>query len=125
VFANYTLQAVTARSGDNAGKALKAVPKHAWTGGLAVSPAPALAARLTLSHARHAYLDDANTVRLPPYTRVDASVAYRRGATDLFVDAANLFGARYSTTGFLDPSGEAYYYPAAERVVRIGVRGGR
>jgi outer membrane receptor protein involved in Fe transport len=124
VFTTYTLQAVTARSGDNAGKVLKAVPKHAWTAGLAVSPSPAVDARLILSHARHAYLDDANTVRLPPYTRVDASLAYRRGATELFVDGANLFGARYSTTGFLDPSGEAYYYPAAERTVRIGLRRG-
>lgn len=125
-FVNYALQAVTARSGANAGNALKAIPRHALTGGLSVA-AGAVDARLIVSHARDAYLDDANTVSLPPYTRIDAAVAYRVGSAEVVLDAANLFDARYSSTGFLDPSGTsaAYFYPAAGRVVRLGIRSGR
>jgi outer membrane receptor protein involved in Fe transport len=127
LFVNYTLQAVTARTGDFAGNALKAIPRHTLIGGLSVAPGSAVDARLILSHARDMYLDDANTARLPAYTRVDAHVAYRVGAVDVILEARNLLGARYSTTGFLDPSGtgEAYYYPAAGRVVHLGLRGGR
>lgn len=124
-FANYTLQAVTARSGPFAGNALKAIPRHALTAGLGVSPGAA-DLRLMVSHTRSIYLDDANTVSLPAYSRVDSHFAFELGAVELFLDVSNLLGARYSTTGFLDPAGtgQAYLHPAAGRVILAGVRPG-
>jgi outer membrane receptor protein involved in Fe transport len=123
-FANYTLQAVTAKSGAFAGNSLKAIPRHVLTGGLSLAPGSVADARLILSHSRDMYLDDANTLPLPAYTRVDAHVGYRMGGVDVFLDAINAFGARYSTTGFLDPSGsgQVYWYPSAGRVIQLGIR---
>jgi outer membrane receptor protein involved in Fe transport len=126
LFANYTLQAATTRAGDNAGKALKAIPRQALAGGVTLSPAALPEVRLTSTHARDVYLDDANTVRLPAWTRVDLHLTQRVGSLALMLQLRNLLGARHSTTGFLDPSGsgQVYYHPAAGRTLQLGLRSG-
>jgi outer membrane receptor protein involved in Fe transport len=125
-FANYTLQSVVARTGANHGKHLKAIPRHTLGGGMSVQPWRALETSLYLTQVRDVYLDDANTVELPPFTRVDARVSLGLRWISLFVDARNVLGDRYSSTGFLDPggSGETYFHPAAGRVIELGIRGG-
>lgn len=127
-FANYTLQAATSRSGANSGKRLKAIPENTLTAGLSLRPLrrlERLETGLIMTHVSGVYLDDANSVPLPDYTRVDARVLLSVAADiRLFLDLRNLFNRHYSTTGFLDPSGapEVYLYPAAGRVVEIGMR---
>jgi outer membrane receptor protein involved in Fe transport len=124
-FLNYALQDARARSGENSGKRLKAIPRHSISGGSAIE---LLAQRLlvsgTVTHLQGMFLDDANTTRLEDYTRVDGRVLVRVMGLEVFADVRNLFGALYSSTGFPDPSGsgEAYLYPAAGRTVRFGVR---
>lgn len=80
-----------------------------------------------MSHDRNIFLDDANTIELPAYTRMDARLAYELRGVRLFLDVRNLFAAHYSTTGFPDPSGSGaiYYYPAAGRSFEIGIRTAR
>ncbi|MGH7465184.1 MAG: TonB-dependent receptor, partial [Longimicrobiales bacterium] len=126
VFANYTLQDVTARSGDDAGRQLKAVPRHFLNGGLSVAAIGRLETGVMVSHARGIFLDDANTLTLPPYTRVDARISHPVAGLRLFLDVRNVFDAHYSTTGFPDPSGSGaiYYHPAAGRTLDFGLRAG-
>jgi outer membrane receptor protein involved in Fe transport len=126
LFANYTLQAATSQSGANAGKYLKAIPRHTVSGGITVTPWSALETGVIITHMRGAPLDDANTRSLAPTTRVDARVAYTLRPVNAFVEVRNLFDARYNTSGFPDPSGSGavYYYPAAGRVVSLGLRRG-
>ena len=73
------------------------------------------------------FIDDANTQRIPAWTRVDVQFLRRFGLLSLVVGARNLLDENYDTTAFLDPagSGEAYVYPAAGRVFTIGLRHGR
>ena len=128
-FAGWTLQAATSRSGANSGKRLKAIPRHTLNGGITVQPLSQqerLQASLFATHARGVFLDDANARTLPGYTRLDARALLRVAAFDLLLDVRNLLGERYSSSGFLDPagSGEAYLYPAAGRVVELGIRYG-
>ncbi len=127
-FAAYTLQAPTSRSGVNAGKRLKAIPRHTVSSGLSVHPLRRRAlvqATLAVTGVRGIYLDDANTRALPGYTRLDAQVSVGSGRLELHFDLRDLLNAAYSTSGFLDPagSGQAYLYPAAGRVFTAGVRG--
>ena len=70
------------------------------------------------------FLDDGNTRPIPGYTRVDARLALRIRAYTVSAGARNLFATTYSSTGFLDPAGtgEAYWYPAAGRVLELGIR---
>jgi outer membrane receptor protein involved in Fe transport len=126
VFTNYTLQAATSRGGLNAGKALKAVPRQALSAGLTIGPEGLPELRVTSIHARDIYLDDANTVRLPSWTRVDVQLEQRLGALAIVLQLRNALGARHSTTGFLDPSGtgQVYYHPAAGRTLQLGLRSG-
>jgi len=125
-FANYTLQAVTSRSGDHAGNRLKAIPRHTVSGGVALRPLRMLETSIAVSSVRGVFLDDANTVELPDFTRLDARLAYGVRGASVFIDIRNVLNARYSTTGFLDPagSGEPYFHPAAGRVIELGMRGG-
>ena len=125
-FANYALQAVTSRSGENAGNRLKAIPRHTITGGVSLQPWRMLETSLTVARVRGVFLDDANTVELPDFTRLDARLAYGLRAVSIFIDVRNVLNARYSSTGFLDPagSGEPYFHPAAGRVIELGMRGG-
>lgn len=76
------------------------------------------------------WLDDANTMRLPDWTRWDARVSWGvRGffcgacSTTVYADAYNLFDAEYSTTGFPDSADPStiHYYPAAGRTLYVGV----
>ena len=123
-FLNYSLQDARAQSGDNAGKRLKAIPRHSISGGSAIE---LLAHRLmvsgTVTHLAGIFLDDANTTRLDNYVRVDGRVLVRVMGLEVFGEVRNLFGSQYASTGFPDPSGsgEAYLYPAAGRTARIGV----
>ena len=125
-FLNYTLQRVTAEAGPNAGNYLKAIPRNTFSGGVSVTPLVQLETGAFVSHHRDIFLDDANTITLPDYTRVDARLAYVLRGVRVFLDVRNVFDAHYSTTGFPDPSGSGavYYYPAASRSVEIGVRYG-
>ncbi len=125
-FASYTLQAARSRSGSNAGKRLKAIPRHSLTTGVSARPAGLLSAGVVITHIRGIFLDDANSVRLPNYTRLDAQLAWQVRGIGVLLEVRNLLDHRYSSSGFLDPSGsgEAYLYPAAGRVIELGVRGG-
>ncbi|MFL5563161.1 MAG: TonB-dependent receptor [Gemmatimonadaceae bacterium] len=127
-FANYTRQDATSRLGENAGKQLKAVPRDAIALGLTLAPAHGLGLTLASTTVRHTWLDDANTRPLPPYTRVDLRASYPVAGIRLTADVRNLLDRKYSTTGFPDPagSGTMLLYPAAGRVVTVGLeyRGG-
>jgi outer membrane cobalamin receptor len=125
-FTSYALQAVTSRSGDNEGKRLKAIPRHTLSAGVSVQPIGKLEASLIAMHVGDMYIDDANTRKIPDYTRLDGRVAIPIRGVQLFVDVRNLLDRHYSGTGFLDPagSGEPYFYPAAGRVLEVGLRGG-
>jgi outer membrane receptor protein involved in Fe transport len=122
-FAGYSLQAATSRSGANTGKHLKAIPRHSLNAGLSLRPLRRLEAGLFVTRAGRSYLDDANSVTLPAFVRLDGRLVLRAGGLQLSLEGRNLLGARYSSTGFLDPagSGEAYLYPAAGRTLELGV----
>jgi outer membrane cobalamin receptor len=122
-FANYTMQAVTTRAGDNSGNYLKAIPLHYLVAGLSAGRGTAFNATLSVNAARRMYLDDANTERLPDWTRWDARASYRIGTLQLFADVFNIADAKYSSTGFPDPAGSdvVYYYPAAGRMLNLGL----
>jgi outer membrane receptor protein involved in Fe transport len=91
-----------------------------------IRPRAILETSLLVTHVRDVFLDDENTVELPDYTRLDARAALRIGGIAVFADLRNLLDEEYSSSGFLDPSGsgEKYFYPAAGRVLEIGVRHG-
>jgi outer membrane receptor protein involved in Fe transport len=123
VFASYALQAATSRVGESDGNQLKAIPRHFLSGGIGAGGADGLAGTLVISSAHDIYLDDANTIALPDWTRWDARVAYTWRGTTVSLDAFNLLDAAFSTTGFPDPAGSAlvYYHPAAGRTLQIGL----
>jgi outer membrane receptor protein involved in Fe transport len=123
LFAAYTLQDVTSRTGENAGRALKAIPRHFLAGGVDVGRGDGPAAALSASRAWGIWLDDAGTRRLPGFTRVDGRLSWPVRRVRITLDAFNLLDRKYSTTGFLDPagSGTAYYFPAAGRTLQLGV----
>jgi outer membrane receptor protein involved in Fe transport len=123
-FANYTLQAATSEVGENDGKYLKAIPLHFVTAGLNAGGDQGPGAGIVVSTARGIWLDDANTLELPAWTRWDARLSWRIGTVQLFADVFNLWDTEYSTTGFPDPSDPSvvYYHPAAGRVLQLGVR---
>lgn len=122
-FASYTQQDATARLGDDAGRFLKAVPRRVFAAGVARAPADGAALALTATRVQDVPLDDANTVALAPYARVDLRASYPVGAVRLAANVQNLLGRAYSTTGFPDPGGGAalFLYPAAGRVVTVGL----
>ncbi len=126
LFANYALQAARSESGDNAGRYLKAIPRHTLSGGASITLLSRLDASAMVTTIGGAYIDDANTIALPAFTRVDARASYPVGAVQIVLEARNVFDAHYNTTGYLDPSGSgnAYFYPAAGRAVSVGLRGG-
>ena len=125
-FTNYTLQDVTSRAGANQGNRLKAIPRQALAGGVALSPGLLPEVRLTASHLRDIFLDDANTRELPAWTRLDAQLTQRFADLFVMLQVRNLLGARHSTTGFPDPSGSGlmYLHPAAGRTVHLAIRSG-
>jgi outer membrane receptor protein involved in Fe transport len=125
-FANYTLQDAVSRRGENRGNALKAIPRHTVAGGVD-APLPFRAtAGVTVTDVRGAWIDDANTLRLPGWTRVDARLAVPVRGVRVWVEAFNLLDRAYSTTGFPDSAEPSvvYYFPAAGRTVQVGVSAG-
>lgn len=126
LFANYTLQDVTARSGANDGNSLKAIPRHTLSGGASGTLMRTLEVGVYVTRHGSAWLDDENTRRLPAFTRVDTRASIRTSDLELSLQVLNLFNRAYSTTGFLDPggTGSALLFPAAGRVIEVGVRVG-
>jgi outer membrane receptor protein involved in Fe transport len=126
-FASLTLQDAVARVGDNAGNQLKAIPGQLISTGVTISPPRSGTMTLSLTRMADMFIDDANTRRIPSWTRVDAQASRAFGAFDVVIGARNLLDTRINSTGFLDPagSGEAYWYPAAGRVITLGIRHGR
>lgn len=123
IFATYARQAATAERGPNAGRQLKAIPRHTLTAGATYTEGP-LGGTLLLTRLDGMYLDDANTRRIPAWSRVDAQVAWQLGRQRLLFDVRNLLGAKYATTGFVDPAGtgEVYFHPAAGRSFTVSLR---
>ena len=126
-FASLARQNAISREGANSGKQLKAVPGLVLNGGVTVSPAQVGTLSLSLTRNSDMFIDDANTQRIPAWTRVDVQYSRRVGPVSIIAGARNLLDEDYNSTAFLDPagSGEAYVYPAAGRVITIGLRYGR
>lgn len=122
-FAGYTLQSVTARAGEHIGRFVKAVPRHVFSGDVRARHRLGLEGSVGVLHADGIYLDDANSLELPAFTRVDARAALPLGRMQLAAQVFNVFDSEYSTTGYPDPSGSGavYYYPAAGRVLQVGL----
>jgi outer membrane receptor protein involved in Fe transport len=123
-YATWTLQSATSRAGGNAGRSLKAIPRHGWKGGLTAALGPRVEAAVDLTRQSGAWLDDENTMPLPAFTRADARVTVEVPGGRAFLEARNLLDAHYSTTGFPDPSGSgtmSYYYPGAGRTLGAGM----
>jgi outer membrane receptor protein involved in Fe transport len=125
--ASLTLQDVVSRAGANTGKRLKAIPGHLLSAGATITPRGIGTISASITRTADVWLDDANTRRFPSWTRIDAQFSRPFGSVALVLGARNLFDKRYNTTGFLDASGsgQAYYYPAAGRVLTLGIRRGR
>jgi len=125
-FVNLALQHVTSRAGADSGKQLKAIPRRVVAAGVGRTSATGLSASFSASNVGEVFLDDANTLTLPGHTQVDARLSYPLGRARLSMDARNLFGARFNSTGFPDPAGSplVYYFPAARRVLTVGVESG-
>ncbi|HEX2078940.1 MAG TPA: TonB-dependent receptor, partial [Longimicrobium sp.] len=125
-FAALSVQRAEQRRGEHAGRALKAIPAHTAAAGVD-APLPAGAAlAVTATRAWRAWLDDANTLRLPGWTRVDARVTVPAGRARVWVEAFNLLGRAYSVTGYPDSADPSvvYYFPAAGRTLQVGVSTG-
>lgn len=122
-FFNYTLQAVTAGSGPFRGNQLKAVPRDFVSAGIGVATADGWSGALMFTAADGIMLDDENTLALPGFARVDARLARPVLGVRLFTEVFNLLDREYSVTGFRDPAGSdvVYYYPAAGRMLRLGL----
>ena len=125
-FANYTQQDATSRFGDNQGKFLKTIPRRVLAAGVGVAPRSGLAASVAATSVRDAFLDDANERKLQNFTRVDVRASYPILGVRLSLDVRNALNEAYSANDFQDPAGSdlVYYYPAARRVVIVGIESG-
>lgn len=121
-FLNYTLQDVTLQKGDNKGSAVKAIPKHAISGGVTAERGP-LSASIVVKGLRKMFVDDANALTLPNYTTVDARVAFTRNAFTLSLDVFNALNKQFNSTAYPDPGGSdvLFIFPAALRTVSVGL----
>lgn len=126
-FANVTRQSATLRYGENEGNRLKAVPGTILSAGVARAPARGVGFGATWTSVRGVFLDDANEIPLNPSSRFDVRASWGASHGRLVLGVRNVFGERYETTGFTDPGGsdERFLYPAAGRVVTVGVEGWR
>jgi outer membrane receptor protein involved in Fe transport len=126
-FASWTVQDAIARAGPNEGNRLKAIPRQLLSAGVTLSPLRIGTATVSVTRTADMFIDDANTRRIPSWTRVDAQLSRSIGSLAVVVGARNLSDTRINGTGFLDPSGsgQAYFYPSAGRVFTIGLRHGR
>lgn len=122
-YARYTRQAATSREGENAHRQLKAIPRHVLAAGVQTSFGSGLAVSLASSSAWGIHLDDANTIRLPAWTRWDARLSLAVLGVTAWAQSINLFDATYSTTGYPDSvdSETVYFFPAAGRTLEIGL----
>jgi outer membrane receptor protein involved in Fe transport len=125
-FVNLTLQRVTSRMPADSGHELKGIPRRVIATGLGRSSSNGVSASLGVTSIGDSYLDDRNTLTLPGHTQLDARASYPVGRTRLSVDVRNLFGTQFNSTGFPDPAGSplVYYYPAAGRVLTVGLESG-
>ena len=125
-FANLTLQRITSRDAADSGRQLKAIPRTVFTTGIGRAASNGLSASFNVTHVGDAFLDDANRLALPGHTQLDARSSYPVGRARLSVDVRNLLGTEFNSTGFPDPAGSKliYYYPAAGRVVSVGLESG-
>jgi iron complex outermembrane recepter protein len=123
VFANITSQQAVSRSGDNAGKALRGIPRQALTAGIGHSSANGITATLTATAIGSAFLDDDNVATIAGYTRFDLRTSVPVRTVRLTMEARNLFDRSYNSTGYPDPGGSAqrFFYPAAGRAISVGV----
>jgi outer membrane receptor protein involved in Fe transport len=119
----YTLQSAVATNGANAGHNLRTIPRHTMTARVSRDPVRGLSLSASAVHVQGAPFDDVNSSDLPSYTRVDARAAYGVGVARLVAEMRNALNASYSSTGFPDPGGSdvRFYYPAAGRVLSVGV----
>ena len=126
-FASLTLQDAVSRTGGTAGNQLKAIPGQIYATGITVTPPRLGSLSLSVTRAADVFIDDSNTHRIDPWTRVDAQLSRRVGDVEIMAGVRNLLDERINGTGFLDPSGsgEAYFYPAAGRAITLGFRHGR
>ena len=79
----YALQNAVATNGDNAGRFLRAIPRHTLTARVSHDPVRALSLSVAAVRVRDAPFDNANSRDLPPYTRVDARASYAVGVVRL------------------------------------------
>ncbi len=123
VFANYTLQDVTQQSGDNIGKAVKAIPKTALSAGVSSEQGP-FGAAIVMKSVSDIWIDDANTVALPDYSTLDVRLSLELADWRLSVDIHNALDEEYDTTAYPDPSGSdvLFLFPSAMRTVTLGAR---
>ena len=125
-FANVTLQRITSRDPADDGRLLKAIPRRVIAAGIGRSSANGLSATLGLSHVGDVFLDDANKITLAGHTQADLRASYPFARTRVSLNVRNLFDSRFNSTGFPDPAGSPliYYFPAAGRVVTLGLESG-
>jgi outer membrane receptor protein involved in Fe transport len=125
-YGNYTLQSAVARAGANSGNSLKAIPRHTWSGGASADVGRRVTVGSDFTRASGAWLDDQNTMGIPPWTRIDVRIDFSVAGTSPFIEMRNALGATYSTTGFPDPSGSgvSYFFPSAGRTLMAGVEFG-
>ena len=126
-FANLTLQRVTSRDAADSGRQLKAIPRRVIASGIARSSLTGLSASLSVTSIGDSFLNDQNSLTLAGHTQLDARVSHAVGRTRVTLDVRNLFGTQYNSTGFPDPAGSPliYYYPAAGRVLSVGLESNR
>lgn len=122
-FANYTLQSAVSRFGENRGNALKAIPRHTLAGGVDAPLVRGATAGVTVTDVRGVWMDDANTLRLPGWTRVDARLTVPVRSVRVWAEAFNVLDRAYSTTGYPDSADPSvvYYFPAAGRTLQVGL----
>lgn len=123
VFGNYTRQQVLAINGQFAGKQLKAIPRRVASTGFNTTLWRGLTAGIVASSLGGAFVDDENLVALRGFTRVDSRLGIPFGLARVTIDLLNAFDRRYDVSAFPDPagSGAIYRYPAAGRVLVIGL----
>ena len=121
-FLNYTLQDVTSRVGENRGNAVKAIPRHAISGGV-IGNVGSLSASIVVKGNRKMYVDDSNSRLLPNYATVDARVSFTRNDYTLTLDVFNALDKQYNSTAYPDPAGSEtlFVFPAAARTVSVGI----
>ncbi|CAN5339753.1 TonB-dependent receptor [soil metagenome] len=125
-FANLTLQRITATSGTDDGKLLKAIPQRVVATGISHNSLTGLGGALSVVNVGDSWLDDANTLSLAGHTQLDLRASYPVAHVRLSIDVRNILDSHFSSTGFPDPAGSPliYYYPAAGRVLSVGLQSG-